>query len=76
MRTLPNPDGSVRPAVPRSVLKVVGLCFRLAWRCIPVRTFGDAFNYTRGQRVAWRHRVVLWIHGNWAFWDCDGRATP
>ena len=69
MRTLPNPDGSVRPAVPRTVLRLVGLFFRVLWHCIPARTLCRACNYRRGERIALRHRAVLWIHGQWPLWD-------
>ena len=69
MKTIENGDGSVRPAVPRSVLRFVGLCFRFAWHCIPARTLCRACSYRRDQRITILHRVVLWIHGQWTLWD-------
>jgi hypothetical protein len=69
VKSVQNPNGSWRPDVPRPVMRIVGLAFRLAWHCIPTRTLCRACNYTRGERVTAWHRVVLWICGMWSYWD-------
>ena len=71
MRTIPNGDGSVRPAVPRTAQRVVGLCFRLAWHCIPARALVNACCYSNGSAL---DRLILWIHGNWPLWDQEPNA--
>ena len=68
MKTVENADGSLSPDVPRPIRRLVGFALRVAWRCIPARALVNACCYSNGCAA---DRVVLWIHGNWAFWDCD-----
>jgi hypothetical protein len=66
MRTIPNGDGSVRPDVPRIVLRLGGLFFRVLWNCIPACALVNACCNSNGSAL---DRVILWIHGNWPLWD-------
>ncbi len=66
MKSIQNPNGSWRPDVPRPVMRIVGMAFRLAWHCIPARTLVNACCYSNGRGL---DRLVLWIHGMWPYWD-------